>query len=407
MPRRSSYLTRETVRSTTIRVGVSSFCSTAGFALSSVVIAWIIFVASSSVLVVGLAIALRFLPLLLLGAPSGAAVDRLGGRAVLVPANLVAAGIMTVLYVEPGGSAGALPVAIGSALIIGAADAARLVAIANLAFASGQDRPTQAIGAVTLMSAAGQSSGALIGAVTVASFGVQAACFASAVGYGLGALTASFMRVGGRPRIASDEFALPIGAALKLLVRLPVVRLLLIVAAIVEMFGFSSAALEAPFAGDVFSGTAVALSVILASRSLGRFLGAAILISGPIHRMTLKTLLLSVCLFGSALLIYALAPSLLVAAPALFVAGLCGALVDGLEQSHLQAAVPEGVRGRVVGLWIMSLGVGFAGLVTIALLAGAVGPRPAQALFGALLLSSGAFLLTPRVSRWYERPTTE
>lgn len=79
--------------------------------------------------------------------------------------------------------------------------------------------------------------------------------------------------------------------------------------------------------------------------------------------------------------------------------GACAAMVDALEWIMLQAAVPDRLRGRVLGAWNVAIGFGWVGPLLLGAFADATSVEVALASAGAILIAIAtlAALLSPRL----------
>lgn len=74
----------------------------------------------------------------------------------------------------------------------------------------------------------------------------------------------------------------------------------------------------------------------------------------------------------------------------LLVIGGTAAMFDALQWALLHASVPDDGRGRMVGIWVTALGVGWLGPVMLGATAEVVGMQLAVACGGAVVLALAA-----------------
>lgn len=85
----------------------------------------------------------------------------------------------------------------------------------------------------------------------------------------------------------------------------------------------------------------------------------------------------------------------------LLVIGLCAGAFDLLQQTLIQLAVPDELRGRAVGLWLLSVGSAPIGHLEMGLLVAALGAPLALLINGGLTLTTAVILLAHTPSyRW-------
>lgn len=198
---------------------------------------------------------------------------------------------------------------------------------------------------------------------------------------------------------APPSFAAAVGAGISMLRRVPTVGVLIGVALAVELFAFSCVALDPVFAGKVFLAGPAGLGLILAARAIGRLTGSGILALAPHRRSLGRVLARAVLGFGLALIAYALAPRLLIAAPIVLGVGIASVVVDALLLTALQAGVEAGSRGCVAGLWVVIVGLQPIGVLEVGLVAQVAGARFAQVLNGMIVAAFGLLLLGTALGR--------
>src|SRR5579872_3754352 len=362
---------------------------------SVAVIGWLVFLATKSPSVVGVAFAVRMAPLVLAGLPIGTLSDRLGRILVLKVANLGIAAIFGSLAVLAITGHLAVALLIVAAAVLGLFDAGRMVCGNNLVFElSGELGPTRAIAASNFGGAIGQIVGSAAAGAALSSAGPATACALVAAA----SLVSATLLFGlPEPAISTHERGAPFAAAVReglaLLHRVPAVGLLIAAACVVEMFAFSCMALDPTFAGQVFMAGPSGLGWILASRALGRLVGASALVLFPARRTVGRALVLSVIGFGLALFIYALAPALLLALPFIFIVGITGLVIDALVLAAVQAGVHPTVRGRAAGLWVLMIGLQPIGVLEVGAVAQLAGARWAQGINASIVFVFGMALL--------------
>jgi MFS family permease len=372
-----------------------------GWSASQALIGWLVFATTSSPALVGLAFALRLAPLAVAGVPIGALSDRLGRTRILQGSNVLAAATSFAIVALSLMDTGQLSVLLVAAAFFGLADAGRMVTANNLAFdLAGDFGTTRAIAASNFVSGAGVAVGGAIAGVALSVAGASVTATVVGLAYGVSALlligTSDLPLV--RPE-TSPSFAAAVGAGISMLRRVPTVGVLIGVALAVELFAFSCVALDPVFAGKVFLAGPAGLGLILAARAIGRLTGSGILALAPHRRSLGRVLALAVLGFGLALIAYALAPRLLVAAPIVLVVGIASVVVDALVLTALQAGVEAGSRGRAAGLWVVMVGLQPIGLLEVGLVAQVAGARFAQVLNGLVVAAFGLLLLGTALGR--------
>jgi len=177
-------------------------------------------------------------------------------------------------------------------------------------------------------------------------------------------------------------------------------RMLLMMAVIPPLFIIPSfMGLMPVFAKDVFHGGPQALGVLLSATGLGGLLGALFTASlGSFDRrglLELGTLLAS----GASLLLFALMDSMYPALAFLVVVGFCEMVYMTTNQTVLQLAVPDSMRGRVTSIFLLNMGLMPLGTLFFGAAADLVGAQVVVrwASLAVLLLAVLILALVPRM----------
>ena len=371
-----------------VRFASVAALNTLTFSGEQVVLGWLVLDLTNSPLLVGVALALRVVPMLFVGLPAGVLADR-GDRLVL----LRGANSMMALALTSLGTLATLGRAtIGSILVItffvGCARALQQVAQqVHTHDLVGPMRLTQALGALGIAMRIGGLTGSLLAGRLIASRGPGTAYLAAATACILGTLllprrsthrapaastaTSVWEGVSGFLRAARAERRLP---------------MLMALTAAGEVLGFSHQAVLPSLARDVMHVGPDGLGVMSAARQAGGIVG--MLGVGRLSQlgglMSLWTGVLG--LFGAGVATLGLAPGFGSALLLLFLVNAVGAMSDVLGQSLMQQAVPAALRGRASGAWVVAIGVGPVGQFQIGALVSGIGVA------GALAASGGALV---------------
>jgi MFS family permease len=388
------------------------WCSTLGSAgaqgLERTATAWLALEAGGG-FAVGLALAARTVPSLLLGLAAGTLADRVDRRrqiaavaAAMLPlaaavAWLVAAGGVAVWHVVAISFAlGCLQVFDGparQALVLDTvADEAAANAFALHAFGARLATALGALGAGVLIPRAGVPS-----------------CYLAVAGlFVLSAGLAALVRVApAHPAgLVHPPFRRQLLDAARLVVDVPAVRLLSIAGITCEVVGFSHGTALPVLARDALAAGPEGLGALNAGASVGGT-AAVVLLSLLPGRVRREPVLGAVfLLYGAALVALGLSGGLAAAVAVMVVVGACAAAFDVLRQTLIQTAVPSDQRGRAAGVWVLGVGSAPVGHLEMGLLVAALGAPGALLVNGALLLSAAAttLLLAPSY-RWARRPS--
>jgi predicted MFS family arabinose efflux permease len=170
----------------------------------------------------------------------------------------------------------------------------------------------------------------------------------------------------------------------------------------VSLFGMSFTALVPAWAVQVLHGDARVNGFLQSARGIGA-LGAALWIAAVAHRRRKgQTITVASLLFPLMLLLFSLTRTLPFSLLALFAVGATNIVVNNLSNAFVQTLTPDAVRGRVMGIYMLS----FFGFMPIgALLAGVAAARigvPATitiAAMGTLACACLVAILVPSIRR--------
>jgi hypothetical protein len=257
--------------------------------------------------------------------------------------------------------------------------------------------PAQVVSGTALMSLA-QRAGAVVGSLGVglliSQAGAGEAYLALAASHLASSLVLLWARASGqsapvaRPPIWQGirEFTGEIGSNRKL-------ALLVMLTAAVEVVGFSHQSLLPSVARDVLDIGAEGLGLLTAVGSAGAMLTVLFVTTrGEIQHSGLVFLLV-LLVFGGALVLLGVSSTVAVALVAVAILMSTAALSDLLSQSLVQSAVPNDLRGRAMGSWLLAIGLGPVGHLQIGALAALAGVTAALVTNGLLLALLAALTL--------------
>ena len=382
---------------------LSSVFNSTGFIGEQVVLGWLVLELTDSPLMVGAALALRMAPFLLLGVIAGAIADRIDRRKLLRGVSISMAGL----------SAG-----IGLIIML---DLVTLWHLLLITFAGGCLRamhqparqsfaydivgPNNLVNGLSFLSLAmrvGGIGGSLAVGFLVGRLGSDVAYMVLATSYLASATALHFIH---SPVRSTSSVQQPFWQDLKELgieIRQNnTLRVMLILAATVEILGFSHQVLLPVIARDVLNVGAEGLGLMNALRSIGGII--AILALSSLGEVRRKGMLYLVALhvFGVSLLFLGIANTFFYAILAIIVINGMGALSDILSQSLVQTVVPNELRGRAMGSWVLAVGLGPVGHLQIGALASALGVSFALMAhgIGLIALSVGALVFFPKLRK--------
>ena len=371
---------------------IATLGSSAGMWVQQVAVGWLVLEMTDSPLALGFLAVSRAAPFLVFGMLAGAAADRLDRRRLL-------------MAVQAGGAVYGL-----SMTILVSTDLIALWHVLALTFLFGCvhafDSPSrqslvydlvgaeEALRGISLNAIAQRITGVLSGVlsgVLIPLAGVEGCFLLMAVSYALGVASLMVMQpVSAHHPVTADRpgFWDSVSAGVNLVRTNPVVRLLIVLSMTAEMFAFSHATLTPVFARDILLSGPVGLGLLSSARAVGGIIATFVLASLTYYQDKVRLLLLSMAVFGFALVFFSFSSSFLLSFVILVVIGGAATSFDLLQQTVLQLNVPNELRGRVMGYWVASLGFGPIGHLELGALATAAGAPFAQMTNGLIVVLS-------------------
>ena len=374
--------------------------STIGTWMQSVAMPWLALQLTHSGLLVGLVLAVQFTPVLLGSQFGGIVADRFRKRSILLATQ------------------SAFTIPSFSLFLLSSSGHAMYWEVLIAAAATGTintfDVPTrqsfviEMVGKQDLMNAIALNSAVFNGAavvgpsvagVIIGAVGVPICFLANSVSYL--AAVAALLLMRDLPAVVREQHdqawrqRLAEGAAY--VVREPVVGLLLIDVAVFSLFAMNRLTLIPLFADQVLHAGASGFGFLMASMGLGALAGALTLAFFPRLGANPARQFWLGLLWVVALLVFSFSRVFLLSTAALFVAGYCQISFVATANSRIQTLTPDGLRGRVMGLYAQALiGVGPLGAMQAGALATLLGAPWAMAI-GATI--AGAVVVATRLFR--------
>ena len=384
-------------------LGLSSLFSSFGMMGENVAVGWIVLELTDSTFMVGVAMGLRMAPQFVLGIFAGAVVDMVDRRlfmpfinAVMALPNiaiglLLVTGRLEIWYV--------LVLVLLSGIMMPFAQTARQSFAYDIV---GPSLAMQGLAAVMLVSRAGGLVGAVLVGVIIGRVGLEPAFFAIGAGQAMGGLAMLLVRSSGQAAPLERESVMEnLKGFLTEVRQNRVLFQLVLFTGAVEMLGFSHMTVLPSMARDVLKVGAEGLGVMNGIQSVGGILGVAVLASvGDVRRKGLLFLVV-VHVFGVALVLLGMSNTLVLAVIILAVVSAMAALSDVLSQALMQLNVPNELRGRAMGSWVLAIGTAPVGHVQIGALASLVSVGFALSFSGVglLALAAGVTLFSARLRR--------
>lgn len=335
---------------------------------------WLVLSLTHSATAVGVTMALQFLPVLLLGVHGGALADRWPKRTILLGTQSVNATLTATLAVLTLRGLITTGEVYGFALLSGVVFA--LDAPTRQAFVSEVVAPDRLRQAISLNAAVFQATrlvgpalaGVLIDTVgTGWAFVVNAACY---VGPTIGLLTVRVVT----PTVPQKQPEHAVRDTVRYVLDRPRVAMVILLVGVVGTFGLNFPVVLTGMAEHSFAGGAGLYSAFNLALAVGSVAGA--LTAGRLATSRLR-LIVSLCAaFGLAQAAAALAPDLAGFLATLVAMGAVNLAFQSIANSSVQLWVDPGMRGRVMGLYMLVFAGGTPfGAPLVGAITAACGPR--------------------------------
>lgn len=237
--------------------------------------------------------------------------------------------------------------------------------------------------------------GALVAGFAIDSFGVPATLIASGIFFTLGGTVALIVNRGAVSSVAEQTGSVvrDVIEGLKLMTRLPIVRMILITAVMVEIFGFAYGAIMPAVAKEALGVDVKGLGTLTMMAGIGSVVGSAFLMTlGNFRRKGLLMIGIAIS-YGIFVATFSASGSYAVALVLIMGVGASAAAFDAMQWTLLQLNVPDEMRGRAVGAWVFAIGFGWIGHLGLGALGEAVGVQWALAGAGILVIATGLVAL--------------
>jgi MFS family permease len=373
--------------------------SVAGNWMQNVAVGWLVLNLTHSGGALGLIMACRYAPLLLLGSWGGLVADRCDKRRMLqitAAAQFVIAatlGVLTLTHRIAVWPLAALILAAGAVDIV---DTPTRQTIINTLV--GRERLANAIALNSILVNAARVVGPGAAGLLIATFGVGACFLINAATY-IAVITGLFLLRASELIVSTPEVRAKrqIRAGLSYAWRTPHLRTPLILVAVSGAFTWEFQVTLPLFTSTTFHGDSRAYGWAFTSLAAGSILGG--LLSARRRTVEISTVAVSAALWGVVILAAAAAPNLATAYPLLGLVGAGAVTFNSVTKTLLQTDSIEQMRGRIMALWSIGWqGTTVLGAPTVGYIGQWLGARYALG-FGGLTTLAGALLLLARRGR--------
>ena len=383
-PARAPSATFAALRTRNYRVHIAGQgVANAGFWMLQIAQDWLVLELTGSAAAVGVAMALQFLPMLLLGMHGGMLADRWPKRrtlAVTQSLNVLLAAALAVLTLTGRISVSLVyALTLASGLVFVVDNPTRQVFV-------GEVVPREHLRAAIAMNSAVFQASRLVGPAVAAAlidgvglgwaFAATSACFLCPL-LALAAIRPQELT----PAAAASRAPGQLRSALRYVARRPHVAWTLALVAVVGTFGLNFPVVLTAMARDEFGGGAALYGAFNIALALGSIAGALFAAGRPTVR--LRTVVLAGAVFGAAQAAAALVPGVPVFLVVLAGMGFSNLAFQAMANSSVQLWVEPELRGRVMGLYLLVfIGGTPIGAPLVGWLTEAAGPRVGMAFCG-------------------------
>lgn len=381
---------------------LSSFSQAAAMTAESLATGWLVLELTDSPLWLGVIVGVRGLSQVLFSVLGGAFVDRVDLRVLLVRNQVLCASIWAVVLVLVQTEHIAVWHLVVVQVAAGGLNAVNAPAQNALTYASvGPRRLLNAKAFGYMGGSVFRILAALVGGYGIAAFGLGAAYALVVVAYVIGSVVLLPAEIAATARAVETPLASLIGG-LRYAARTPLVRAVLSLSLVAELFGFSYQYMLPVVARDVLEVGTVGLGYLSAAAGAGQLLAMIVLAAhGDIQRKG-RLLVGSTCAFGAGIVLFATAGSLSLAFAALLLVGGAAAAYDSAIATVIQMITAPALRGRMLGLLVATWGTNQVGGFGLGALAALFGAPAALGVCGAVV-ALNAVRLAPRAATFDHR----
>jgi len=387
--------------------------NTAGW-MQRIAVDWLVLELTGSVALVGLTIALQFLPTLVLGAHAGVIADRFSKRAVMLVCQAVGGLLNLVLAILAITGHAQLLTVYALVLAVGIAQVfdgpARSVFITEMV---GARHLRNAISVNASIFHLGALVGPALSGLLIVAVGSGWAIGVNVVAAAIGIVLLLAIRSADlHPAPRAPNTKGQVREAVRYIMGKPSLFWTLVIVGVVAIFGMPMPALLAGVADSVYGTGATGYGLYNSLAAVGALTGA--LASARRSSLRLRTIIFSALLYGLAMTLLGLAPFYPVFLALLVGVGLTRLMLMTAGETMMQFSSNLAIRGRVMAFWAMVIVGGQAiGGPLMGFIAEQIGPKNALVVAGAvpavaavaialLLARSGRLKMrvTPRRGRW-------
>jgi len=316
--------------------------------------AWLVLKMTDSGVQLGLVTAVQFLPMLVLGPWGGVITDRFSKRKLLYATQTDAGILALLLGILVGTGAVQLWMVYIFALLLGCINVVdnptRQTFIMEMV---GKEQLTNAVSLNSTQVNLARIIGPAIGGALIATIGLTPLFLINAISY-VAVLTALYMMRGSelRPTAIVAKAKGQLSEGFRYVRSSPVLRNTLLMMAIIGTLTYEFTVILPLFAQFTFHSGAGGYASLTVAMGFGSMIGG--LYSASRKKTTAKMFTTAAFMFGVAMFIAALAPTLAIALLAMVLVGFCSIIFLSLGNITLQLESDPKMRGRVMSLWAVA-----------------------------------------------------
>ncbi len=358
--------------------------------------AWLVLTITESPVFVALAYALYFMPSFVVALYAGTVADQVNRQKLMMAIlgmNVAASLALTVLVMTDVAQLWSILFIVG---IIGVGTAFKIPTSQTMAF--DVVGPESVLNAVSLQSVGMRAVG-VFGAVAsgalIETVGMGYAFLAATMSYTLGLLMISLMRYKARSRPETrGPLAANILDGMRIFTRSRPLSIVLLMAVLAESFGLGALAMLPVLAAEGALGVGPdGLGIMQGAVGIGGGIAAITIASFSSVGRKGRLILIAFLCYGLATILIGQSNVFLLTVLLLCCFGLAQSTFDTMEIVILQQNVPDEMRGRAMGGWLVCVGVGPFGSLLLGYLTELFGVQRAVGLGGALIVAVGLILI--------------
>jgi MFS family permease len=329
--------------------------SSVGTWLQALAVTWLVLDLTGRSDRLGIAVALQFLPLLLLGVPAGVLADRVDNRRLLLMTSAVSAALALGFGIVVSTGTASLGVIYALTFVSGLVLAVERPAMQVLLFQLvGRETLPSAVAANSTIMSVSRLVGPALGGAMVAITGVASCFYANSVSYVVVLIAlASIDRSRLVPRPASTQAGRNLRAAATYVRRRPDVRRPLVVMAVVGLVTLNFQTTFPSMVRFGFDRGAGAVGTAMSVSAIGSILGG--IYAAGITPNPRRTLALTLAGFGAMLMLFSAAPNYTTFVLLGIPLGFASACFQSINTVAVQQATEPSMQGRVMALHQMAL----------------------------------------------------